>query len=269
MESTSRTIQIGAVIGLLVLAFAGVWYISTHQTIPEIDTDPDPVTSNTDDTEIRKVVTAFGTKLQMVSLSASTDARADAMLFAYAPYVAPELIAKWAPEGAPAFGRQTSSPWPERIDIVEVRPNGERFVVEGNVIEVTSVEAGSSTAVAAVYPVILELERRGVEWLIVKADKGAYSELPTDQTIVGVWDCLPHKDTSGPQTMECAFGIEVDKNEGQYYAVNTARISGSPLDFVPGTKVEVTGMVVPVDQLSGIQEYDIDGVINATTIEKI
>lgn len=45
---------------------------------------------------------------------------------------------------------------------------------------------------------------------VVIPDEGSVS-------IKGTTLCLPHKDTSGPQTLECAYGLK-DK-EGQYYAI--------------------------------------------------
>ena len=36
-------------------------------------------------------------------------------------------------------------------------------------------------------------------------------------SIKGTTLCLPHKDTSGPQTLECAYGLKDEK--GQYYAI--------------------------------------------------
>jgi len=74
------------------------------------------------------------------------------------------------------------------------------------------------------------------------------------QTIVGFWECLPHKNTSGPQTMECAFGIAVDQSDG-HYAIDTSLMSTYPVDFPTGTKVRVTGIVTPANQLSSVQKY--------------
>ncbi len=248
---------------LLILLLIAGWFAYTHR--PPATTS----VSNADDMAVRAIVEAFGTKLQMVSLLAPMSDRKAAMDAAYASYVAPELLAQWYPEGAEALGRQASSPWPERIEIVEVRPEGAAYVVEGNVIEVTSVEAGAQKAAAAIYPVTLTLEKRGTtQWLITKATKGAYSEIPHSQTITGVWECLPHKDTSGPQTTECAFGIAKDQSDG-HFAVDTRLMSTYPVDYAVGTHVRATGIVTPANQLSSIQKYDIDGILSATVIEKI
>lgn len=91
---------------------------------------------------------------------------------------------------------------------------------------------------------------------------------PQSQTVVGYWECLPHKNTSGPQTLECAFGIAIDQSDG-HLAVDTSLMSTYPVDYPTGTKVRVTGIVTPVNELSSIQKYDIDGIIRATVIEKL
>ncbi len=247
------------VIALVVLAFFFLGQV--------INNEPVTSTSNADETEVRSLVNEFGKKLQLVTLLASGEERKAAMDAAYGAYVAPELLTKWYPEGEVALGRHSSSPWPDRIDIVEVRPVDGNFVVEANVIEVANDVSGSTTA-AAVYPITLSLEKRDGEWRIVKMEKGSYSTLPTRQSIVGFWECLPPKDKNGPHTMECAFGIAVDQSDG-HYAVDTALMATYPVDFPMGTKVRVTGVVTPVQNMSSIQKYDIDGIISATTIEKV
>lgn len=248
-------------IAAVLILFLGLWYAASRPSSPTTSV------SNAEDTAVRQVVTAFGSKLQEVPLLAPTSIRTAAMDATYSAYVAPELLALWYPEGAVALGRSTSSPWPDRIDVVEVKFKSDtEAVAEGNVIELANADTG--TQVAAVYPVTLTIEKRDGNWLITGMEKGAYSELPQRRSIVGFWECLPPKDRTGPQTMECAFGIAVDQSDG-HYAVNTSLMSTYPIDFPTGTKVRVTGVVTPANQLSSLQKYDIDGVISATEIEKL
>lgn len=52
--------------------------------------------------------------------------------------------------------------------------------------------------------------------------------------------CLPHKNTDGPQTLECAFGLK-DK-DGLYYALKDSRDDHSNITSIPtGKQVVVTG----------------------------
>ena len=98
--------------------------------------------------------------------------------------------------------------------------------------------------------------------------KDDYSELPQRMTVTGFWECLPHKDRTGPQTMECAFGIAIDQSDG-HYAIDTSLMSTYPVDYPTGTHVRVEGIVTPANQLSSVQKYDIDGIIRATSIQKL
>lgn len=90
---------------------------------------------------------------------------------------------------------------------------------------------------------------------------------PARTSLTGTWECLPHKNTSGPQTMECAFGIKTD--DGLHYGIGTSLMSAYPVDYPTGSRVRVDGIITPVEALSSIQKYDIAGVINATSIQKI
>jgi len=87
---------------------------------------------------------------------------------------------------------------------------------------------------------------------------------PERVSVVGYWECLPKKG-DGPHTMECAFGIAIDQSDG-HYAINTALMSTYPVDYSTGTKVRVSGTLHPAEPNTS---YDIDGIIWATTIEKI
>lgn len=95
------------------------------------------------------------------------------------------------------------------------------------------------------------------------------STVPQRATIEGTWECLPHTDTDGPQTLECAIGI-VDGN-GLHFAVDTSLMAMAPVDFPTGTKVRAEGVLVPIENLSTDhwQTYNIEGIISATMIQEI
>jgi hypothetical protein len=58
----------------------------------------------------------------------------------------------------------------------------------------------------------------------------------SDQTFTGEAVCLPHKDTTGAQTLECALGIKLD--DGTYYGLRSERnLDG----FEVGKQLKVTG----------------------------
>lgn len=84
----------------------------------------------------------------------------------------------------------------------------------------------NKTAVASRRKVVLVLVAGGLVVLAVLAAIAIFKwiepksvDVPAEGmiTVKGTTTCLPHKDTSGPQTMECAYGIKDEK--GRYYAL--------------------------------------------------
>lgn len=62
-------------------------------------------------------------------------------------------------------------------------------------------------------------------------------------TVSGKITCLPHKDTSGPQTLECAFGLQDE--DGRYYTLVDSRPGDQPLISSTGETVTVKGKFTP------------------------
>jgi hypothetical protein len=58
-------------------------------------------------------------------------------------------------------------------------------------------------------------------------------------TVAGEYVCLPHKDTTGPQTQECAFGLKTDG--GVYYALQFEDPATALGSIVTGDRLKVTG----------------------------
>ena len=75
--------------------------------------------------------------------------------------------------------------------------------------------------------------------------RGSYAPSASDHhdgkaTVKGLAVCLPHKNTDGPQTLECAIGIRDDK--GVYYSLSDSDESYSNISTVQtGKTYEVTG----------------------------
>lgn len=82
----------------------------------------------------------------------------------------------------------------------------------------------------------------------------------TSVTVVGETVCLPHKDTSGPVTMECAYGLLAD--DGRYFALETTDLGLAGL--ATNTRVEVKGALnAPLAN----EKYDIAGRIKVTSYD--
>jgi hypothetical protein len=79
--------------------------------------------------------------------------------------------------------------------------------------------------------------------------------------IKGVIVCLPHRDTTGPQTTECAFGLK--DTAGRYYGLHDSSPSYKNISSVPmNTMVEVVGTFAPKEDT----KYQSSGMITVTSI---
>ena len=117
---------------------------------------------------ISQLVEDFGKRLKNVSLLAPAEVAAKSIKENYAGYVAPALLAQWQndPENAP--GRVTSSPWPERIDIIETKKLSDtKYQVKGEIIEMTSADIVND-GLAVKRPVVLTVEKIDKSWLITE-----------------------------------------------------------------------------------------------------
>lgn len=88
---------------------------------------------------------------------------------------------------------------------------------------------------------------------------------PYEATISGTYGCLPHSDTTGPQTDECAFGLQADS--GEWYAVNFGASARAAELFRSGAHVKVQGTVVRKEALNSDhwQKYNMKGIFTVTT----
>lgn len=83
-------------------------------------------------------------------------------------------------------------------------------------------------------------------------------------TLEGEVVCLPHKDTTGPTTLECAFGLKTDV--GEHYALDFALMSQQALPPETGARISANGLITPIEMLSSDhwQTYDIEGIFSVT-----
>jgi putative hemolysin len=116
---------------------------------------------------VSNIVEQFGKKLKLVSLQSPKEVLEKQIRENYEEFLSPELLAEWINDPSKALGRKSSSPWPERIDIKNIqRISQNKFLVEGEVIEITSVEAVEGGE-ANRFPIKLTLEKRDSKWAIV------------------------------------------------------------------------------------------------------
>lgn len=108
------------------------------------------------------------------------------------------------------------------------------------------------------YLLVLQLVGGGREALV--------DPTPLPMTLTGTFMCLPHIDTSGPQTEECAFGIQVDT--GEFYAVNFGQSADSMQQFQANARIRAEGFFVPKEALSTDHwnKYDMRGIFTVTRL---
>ncbi len=91
----------------------------------------------------------------------------------------------------------------------------------------------------------------------------------TPTTLTGTYLCLPHRDTSGPQTLECALGLQTDN--GDYYALDFNLVSQGVPNFKTGDRLSVKGILTPTEMLSTThwRIYPIKGILSVTDSVKV
>ncbi|MEQ8199808.1 MAG: hypothetical protein ABRQ24_00140 [Syntrophomonadaceae bacterium] len=137
---------------------------SPAKNTPPAQNNPAP-TGEQEQQQVRSVVTTFGQRLQMVSLTAAPEQVLQQMQANYADLVTPELLAKWQNQPNSAPGRAVSSPWPERIDVTSLEKTDGKYAVKGEIIWITSVEKTNGGA-AARQSIDLTVAKPGDRWLI-------------------------------------------------------------------------------------------------------
>ncbi len=107
--------------------------------------------------------------------------------------------------------------------------------------------------------------------LTFTADGASAAVLPSPVTVTGSVICLPHRNTEGPQTMECAMGLRGD--DGKNYSLDLALLSEEDrmLAMVGDARISVTGIFMPIELLSSDQwmKYDTVGIISVQTVANI
>jgi hypothetical protein len=158
-----KTLQIIGIIVAVVIVGGAIWYSQAHQKSSNLVGGEYAVAG---------ITNAFGANLKMVSLLADKDDVAASMDIHYKPFVTPELLAEWKADPTLAPGRQTSSPFPDKIEVASVsKINSRTYKVTGNVLEVANGTKGS-TQVVSVYPITLTYKNFDGTWLITELEKG-------------------------------------------------------------------------------------------------
>ncbi|MDF2802047.1 MAG: hypothetical protein K0S61_1950 [Anaerocolumna sp.] len=184
----------------------------------ELPKDIPQQTDESDKSAIASLVEEFGKKLQIVSLQAPKDIVKESIQENYSNYVSTTLLSEWMknPERAP--GRLTSSPWPDRIEIISTEILSENaYQVKGEIIEVTN-----TGEIAAKRPITLHVEKYENKWLISAVALGSYEK----------------SDSHMYQNTEYGFNFSLPKSWKDYSIINEKWEGISQEDQQDGKAVE-------------------------------
>lgn len=113
-------------------------------------------------------------------------------------------------------------------------------------------------AIAVIAYFVFRSDRTTVPEPGVAGDNASRQEIVVEGDVV----CLPHRDTSGPTTLECAYGLK--DQTGAYYGLDTTRLPATtPPEYEVGDRISVEGTLVPTDEIPGnfYAIYNIKGMI--------
>lgn len=99
-------------------------------------------------------------------------------------------------------------------------------------------------------------------------DENAQLDDQYSNEFTGEYICLPHTDTSGPQTLECALGMKLD--DGTYVALDTQNLAPEESQgLTNGNIYTVYGNLVPIEELSTDhwQKYPITGIVQVSEVK--
>ncbi|HVS79816.1 MAG TPA: hypothetical protein VHF05_02465 [Candidatus Paceibacterota bacterium] len=93
---------------------------------------------------------------------------------------------------------------------------------------------------------------------------GGEGVVPASIAVTGTYLCLPHTDTTGLQTDECALGIQTD--DGTYYSLSFGN-SQAAFSYKTGDRLNVSGTMTPAEALNSNawQKYPIKGIISVAS----
>jgi hypothetical protein len=222
----NRRILVGVLIVLIVLV-TGLffWNLVNPNILPKAERP-----------EVIALVENFGSKLKEVSLSSPEAVVSQEIEKAYTPFVSPSLLLELTNDSTKAPGRDVSSPWPEKIEIVSMEMLDSHTVkVKGKIILMTSVEMAQGGN-AGETPIVLWVRNTNANgaWLIDSLSYGGYAfydmkELSStlkrtfpDMTTIGERGepCIVQSiDINGDSVPESLVDLQTGGAYTEYYAV--------------------------------------------------
>ena len=136
--------------------------------------DSSSMDNASEEEEVTSLVEEFGQTLQKVSILAPEDQVKESIEENYGDFLSSSLLSEWLNDPQSALGREVSSPWPDRIEILDMgKSSNHTYEVKGEIIEITSVEKVNG-GIAAKRPITLILHKVEDRWLINDVSVGDY-----------------------------------------------------------------------------------------------
>ncbi|MFF2754983.1 hypothetical protein ACFVR1_14685 [Psychrobacillus sp. NPDC058041] len=180
-------------------------------------------TSENEEQTVLGVVEKFGKSLQHVSLLGPKEQLEENMQDYYGDIVSPELIKQWLTDPIKAPGRLSSSPWPDRIDIITKEKKSEHaYTLSGEIIEIANIDE-----VVSKIPIKLVVEKVRDQWLINEVTLGKEEQS----------DSITYKNN------EYGFIFKLPKT-WENYSIVTDKWEGLAISTSEGEKVVETGPII-------------------------
>jgi hypothetical protein len=119
------------------------------------DTSASSAKSATCGADVRSIVVELASRMRRVSVLAADSILERSLADAYGSVVTATLLDAWQRDPRSAPGREVSNPWPARIDIHTIDPDGATCRVDGDVVYVTTAD---TTRAVERRPVTLSVE---------------------------------------------------------------------------------------------------------------
>jgi len=174
--------------------------------------------------EVTALVETFGSKLKEVSLSAPGEIVSQEMETIYAPFVSSTFLLNLTNDPTRAPGRDVSSPWPEKIEIISMEKlDSHTIQVKGKIILMTSVEM-TQGGNAGETPIMLWARNTNAKgaWLIDQLSYGEYAFYYMKELTSTLERAFPNMTTIGER--------------GEPFIAQTIDING---DFIPEALVDL------------------------------
>jgi phage shock protein PspC (stress-responsive transcriptional regulator) len=134
--------------------------------------DPAAATDSQNQADAENTVKNFGEVLRDVSVLAPKEMLKPLLEKTYGPYITPELLAAWQNDPGLALGKETSSPYPDHINIDSNTKNADgTYSIAGDIIMMTS---NPQDGYSDIEPVTFTLVQLNNEWRISAVETGKH-----------------------------------------------------------------------------------------------